>query len=380
MSEDDLSDDLQHIMDDLDDDLFGKKKKPELDDPLERRRNLAPKPASSPPKGNGKKVKFEENEKDEGAGKTSNKRLDLDDKSNIMDDLFGSSKKENKSSFLDDILGDNSSQKKEPVEKKDFVLDDKYKKPEKDFSFGDLGPPRRRRGNPTIGNTKPEIKQDIFTETNKTEPVPNEMTANITTTNPSTTTSTTATTSSASFPWMTNSGGPAGGVQPPPPPPTSGSLDNPALPQSRPHNLHSLVESQTQELGLHLQSLYTNQNKVNQAHAEQSQQLLERVQQQFEEEVMTRQKMFMNQLEMMTKIQREMPHQNILDLLSNQAGDRKEISDEKMKLLMEEKIADIESVFKVKEEKLKENYEIIIKDLENKLGNYLHRDLIFIEY
>ena len=47
---------------------------------------------------------------------------------------------------------------------------------------------------------------------------------------------------------------------------------------------------------------------------------------------------------------------------------------------MEEKIADIESVFKVKEEKLKENYEIIIKDLENKLGNYLHRDLIFIEY
>ena len=31
-------------------------------------------------------------------------------------------------------------------------------------------------------------------------------------------------------------------------------------------------------------------------------------------------------------------------------------------------LADIECVFKVKEEKLKENYEIIIKDLENKLG------------
>ena len=136
MSDDDLSDDLQHIMDDLDDDLFGKKKKPGLDDPLERR-----KPTSSPPKGNGKKVKFEDNEKDEGAGKTSNKRLDLDDKSNIMDDLFGSSKKENKSSFLDDILGDNSSQKKEPVEKKDFVLDDKYKKPIISFRAGHDGSP-----------------------------------------------------------------------------------------------------------------------------------------------------------------------------------------------------------------------------------------------
>ena len=76
MSEDDLSDDLQHIMDDLDDDLFGKKKKPDLGDPLERRRDLAPQPVSSPPKGNGKKVKFEETGKDEGAGKTFNKKLD----------------------------------------------------------------------------------------------------------------------------------------------------------------------------------------------------------------------------------------------------------------------------------------------------------------
>ena len=129
MSEDDLSDDLQHIMDDLDDDLFGKKKKPELDDPLERRRDIAPKPASSPAKGNGKKVKFEDNEKDEGAGKPFHKKLDLDDKSNIMDDLFGSSKKENKSSFLDDILGEKSAQKKEQVDKKDFVLDGKYISP-----------------------------------------------------------------------------------------------------------------------------------------------------------------------------------------------------------------------------------------------------------
>ena len=341
MSEDDLSDDLQNIMDDLDDDLFGQRKKPDLDDPLERRRDLAPKPASSPPKGNGKKVKFEENEKDEGAGKTFSKKLDLDDKSSIMDDLFGSSsaKKENKSSFLDDILGEKSAPKKEPlVDKKDFVLDDKYKKSEKEFSFGDLGPPRRRRGQPTMGNTKPEIKTDIFTETSKTDPVPNDKPVNITTT------SNTNTTSTYHLPQS----------QPP---------QGPAAP-----SLHSVVESQSQELGQHLQSLYNNQNKVNQAHAEQSQKLLERVQQQFEEEVLTRQKMFMSQLEMMTKIQREgRPHPNILDFFSNQTGDRKEITDEKMKLLMEEKIADIECVFKVKEEKLKENYEIIIKDLENKL-------------
>ena len=93
-----------------------------------------------------------------------------------------------------------------------------------------------------------------------------------------------------------------------------------------------MVENQTQELSQHLQSLYTNQNKVNQAHAQQSQQLLERVQQQFEEEVMTRQKMFMNQLEMMTKIQREIPHQNILDLLSTPAAaGKREVTDEKVK-------------------------------------------------
>ena len=81
--------------------------------------------------------------------------------------------------------------------------------------------------------------------------------------------------------------------------------------------------------------------------------------------------MFMDQLEMMTKIQRDIPHQNVLEFFTNFPGGRREIIDEKMKGMMEEKITDIECIFRVKEEKMKENYEIIIKDLENKLGNYL---------
>ena len=405
MSEEDFDDDLQQIMDDLDDDLLGKRRsqKAALSDPLEKRREPPVKPADS--KEEGRKVKFEENEKGEDFGRHVKKKLNLDDKSDIMDDLFGSSKKEGKSSFLDDILGDSSPKKKESSDKKDgkssflndilgdsspqkkpqsdkkdFVLDDKYKKTEKDFSFGDLGQSRRRRGNPTIGNTKPEIKEDIFADNPKTEAVPNDMKSN--------------TAASAPFPWMTNSTGgfqhspadpqptvlPQHQPQPQPPqprpvqhssqtaPPAQTTPVTSTISQVPPVSLPSVVESQTQELSHHLQSLYTNQNKVNQAHAEQGQKLLERVQQQFEEEVRTRQKMFMDQLEMMTKIQRDIPQQNVLDFFTNFPGAKKEISDEKIKLMMEEKVADIECVFKVKEEKLKENYEIIIKDLENKLG------------
>ena len=408
MSEEDFDDDLQQIMDDLDDDLVGKKR-------TEKQDGRPGAATNQTARGTGKTVKFEE--KEEPAGKPVSKKLNFDDKSDLMDDLFGSSKKEGKSSFLDDILGETSPQKKNQTDKKegkssflddilgetspqkkelsnkkDFVLDDKYKKSEKDFSFGDLGQSRRRRGNPTIGNAKPEIKDDIFTDTPKTEVVPNEVKSNTNiSTNISTTTSTstTANTPAAAFPWMTNT---SGGFQQ-----TPAENQTTALPQPKPQlsqplpvkhsNPSSLpappaqtlsqgqsslpVGVETPELSLHLQTLYANQNKVNQAHAEQSQQLLERVQQQFEEEVTTRQKMFMDQLEMMTKIQRDIPHQNVLEFFTNFPGGRKEMIDEKMKGMMEEKITDIECIFRVKEEKMKENYEIIIKDLENKLGNYL---------
>ena len=426
MSEEDFDDDLQQIMDDLDSDPLVVKRtsqKAGLGDPPAR-------PATSQPDSQeeGRRVKFEDKEEERGAKPLSNKS-NLD-KSDIMDDLFGSSKKEGKSSFLDDILGDTSPKKRESSakkdgkssflddilgdtspkkressdkkdgkssflnnilgdsspkkktqpDKKDFVLDDKYKKAEKDFGFGDLGQNRRRRGNPTMGNTKPDIKEDIFADNPKTEVVPNEVKSN--------------TTASTPFPWMTN---PTGGFQqspadhqptvlPQPQPQLSQPLPiqqsnqtapSPSAPPQPPPssnshlqtvNLPSVVESQTKELSQHLQSLYTNQNKVNQAHAEQGHKLLERVQQQFEEEVRTRQKMFMDQLEMMTKIQRDIPQQNVLEFFTNFPGAKKELTDEKIRNMMEEKVADIECLFKVKEDKLKENYEIIIKDLENKLG------------
>ena len=86
-----------------------------------------------------------------------------------------------------------------------------------------------------------------------------------------------------------------------------------------------------------------------------------------EEEMMMRQKLMNNQLQMMTKLQSDFPAFE-LGIQDPKKNDSKlvELEDE-LKTAMEEKINDIKVIFKIKEEKIIENYEQVIKDLENKL-------------
>ena len=108
--------------------------------------------------------------------------------------------------------------------------------------------------------------------------------------------------------------------------------------------------------------------QMSQIQAEQSQKLLQRFQQQMEEEMLMRQQMMSNQLQMMTRIQNEFPafDSNALEFPGLNKMSPKDIDNE-LQEAMKEKIKDIESIFKTKEEKLIENYEQVIKDLENKL-------------
>ncbi len=70
---------------------------------------------------------------------------------NVMDDIFGTEKTKN-NSFMDDIFGGKSSPKKpSTIESKDFILESKYIKPENDVTTEPSS--RRRRGNPTIGQS-----------------------------------------------------------------------------------------------------------------------------------------------------------------------------------------------------------------------------------
>ena len=52
---------------------------------------------------------------------------------------------------------------------------------------------------------------------------------------------------------------------------------------------------------------------------------------------------------------------------SEEFKNKDEEAENELKVAMKEKISDIESIFKIKEEKIIENYEYVIKDLENKL-------------
>ena len=83
----------------------------------------------------------------------------------LLDDIFGKTgEKGKKSSFLDDIIsgggGAGKEPAKEPFSKSEFTLDAKYKVGNREKSGFDLGhseqseQPRRRRGNPTVGGKK----------------------------------------------------------------------------------------------------------------------------------------------------------------------------------------------------------------------------------
>ena len=109
--------------------------------------------------------------------------------------------------------------------------------------------------------------------------------------------------------------------------------------------------------------------QMNKVQAEQSQRLLQQFQQKMEEEMLMRQNMMHNQFQMMTQLQSDFPTfsaSTIFDL-KNQKENKNEEAENELKVAMKEKISDIESIFKIKEEKIIENYEYVIKDLENKL-------------
>ena len=112
---------------------------------------------------------------------------------------------------------------------------------------------------------------------------------------------------------------------------------------------------------------------MTQMQAEQSQQMLQRFQQQMEEEMIMRQKMMSNQMQMLTRLQTDFPNFDLNMLEFSQTNKTKrdisksEDEENELEIAMKERIKDIESIFKTKEEKLVENYEYIIKDLENKL-------------
>ena len=144
-------------------------------------------------KGNGKKVKFEE---DSEAGVTESKlslspkdnlakpkikkeiNFDNDDDilgslesktktkitKNVIDEIFGSNEKTEKNSFMQDMFrGNNASTKSSNLESKDFVLDSKYKRPENDFTEPSSSA-RRRRGNPIIEPTSTSNEDTILSD------------------------------------------------------------------------------------------------------------------------------------------------------------------------------------------------------------------------
>ena len=203
VDQDDIDQMIKGI-DDFDDNLFGKQKKPISSSQKQAVTN--PEPAEVNGNGNGKKVKFQEEDNTtaqfdpnvsglsrdkEEKSKPPGKQLDFDDDdilgslenkpkaktANVMDDLFGSKDTKDKNSFMDDIFGAKPTNKNDNFssgnETKDFILDSKYKKKESDSSY-DVGGSRRRRGNPTVEPVVAAKNGDIFNESKKTYSVPNE--------------------------------------------------------------------------------------------------------------------------------------------------------------------------------------------------------------
>ena len=108
---------------------------------------------------------------------------------------------------------------------------------------------------------------------------------------------------------------------------------------------------------------------MSQIQSEQNQKLLQQFQQQMEEEMLLRQNMMQNQFQLMTKLQSDFPAFDAISVfdLKKDENRKSENLQKELKAAMHEKISDIEIVFKAKEDKIIENYEQVIKDLENKL-------------
>ena len=90
----------------------------------------------------------------------------------VMDDIFGTEKTKS-NSFMDDIFGGKSSPKKPSImESKDFTLESRYLKSENDITEPSS---RRRRGNPTIGqSTKSNDDINYLPEKKQTTIVPKD--------------------------------------------------------------------------------------------------------------------------------------------------------------------------------------------------------------
>jgi hypothetical protein len=199
-------DDLAEMMrgiDDLDDDLFGKKKEPakEMANDLPMKSVL--KTSQEGTQGNGRKVQFspttesdwdvsdKKDEADNQKAPTTERvvkenlprkkvEIDFNDDDDIlgglesktkplgeskpkpcasfMEDIFGKAT-DKKSSFLDDIMSGTNKDPRpnEATNKSEFTLDPKYKQASTDkggLDLGDGSQPRRRRGNPTVGGPK----------------------------------------------------------------------------------------------------------------------------------------------------------------------------------------------------------------------------------
>ena len=333
----------------------------------------------------------------------------------VMDDIFGTEKTKS-NSFMDDIFGGKSSPKKpSTIESKDFILESKYTKPETDVTEPSS---RRRRGNPTIGQST--ISNDniaILPEKKQTTVVPKDSPVE-------------SNRSENPFPWMsekitsqTNNIG-AGIVQniiPSEKSPTvienSSQLNHSINSLSNNHqsfqnqvdnkhldifkkemdNQNELLErrrvdytlaleKQKAEMSKQYEMLQSKQNQVkqyrssfyftdpyslqmNQVQAEQGQKLLQQFQQKMEEEMLMRQNIMHNQFQMMNKLQSDFPAfsaSTVFDL-PNHKRNTDEEAEKELKVAMKEKITNIETLFKIKEGKIIENYEHVIKDLEKKL-------------
>ena len=91
---------------------------------------------------------------------------------NVMDDIFGTEKPKN-NSFMDDIFGGKSAPKKpSTVESKDFILESKYTKTENEITEPSS---RRRRGNPTIGQSTISTNETVLPDNKQITSVPKDL-------------------------------------------------------------------------------------------------------------------------------------------------------------------------------------------------------------
>ena len=435
-------DDLEQMIkgiDQLDHDLFGKKKPSKniisSQEPSPTKQETKSEPSVN--KVTAKKVQFEEstgNNKEDIKESTNTKPVskkisfDEDDDilgalekprgkstASVMDDIFGS--KDNKDSFMDDIFGGKTSSQKQPNETKEFVLDSKYKKSDDDALFGvteTTQSSRRRRGNPTLDTPAPPAVRETRPEKTVTVPTndqsksadnpfpwmsnnsesmriktneistvsapqvkyeqtvqqyaPASVAASASSSSLTLASSSSVAQASGTLPWQAAGSSHIQDKKP------SDFLDQEMETQLRMMNDRKMeyttaMEKQRQQFSEQVEQLYQRQSQMSQVQAEQSQRMMANFQRQMEEEMMMKQKMMNNQLQMMTKLQADFPAAldgNILDIMKK--GNKNKIEfDTEVESMMKDKIKDIQSIFKTKEDKLIENYEYVIKDLENKL-------------